>query len=168
VGFLVWKSTQVGTATVPPNGLEISGGLTSSTIPFDELRLHRARVVTLSSERALQPVDRIAGTSISNYLAGWFRLRNGEKALLVIHKTDRVLYIPTRRDHSLLVGVGDPDALLEDLRAERGLQKGGQVQINVRAPSQFVPVPLSVPRARPYGHTGILEIDSSNHVWHGW
>jgi hypothetical protein len=43
-----------------------------------------ARRVGLSREVDLQPAGRTLGTGLPGYQAGWFRLRNGEKALLYL------------------------------------------------------------------------------------
>lgn len=81
------------------------------------MRLEEARVVTLDPEHELKPAKRQAGVSITHYLSGWYTLRNGEDALVFVYKTDRVLYLPTYRGHSVLLGVGDPELILEQLRS---------------------------------------------------
>ena len=68
----------------------------------------------------LQPKWRRIGTALPGYQAGWFRLRNGEKALLYLTDRTRAVYIPTTAGYSLLLSPADPDAYLSRLRAVLG------------------------------------------------
>jgi hypothetical protein len=60
------------------------------------------------------------GTGLPGYQAGWFRLRNGEKALLDLTDRRRAVYIPTGAGYSLLLSPADPDGFLSRLRAVLG------------------------------------------------
>ncbi len=80
------------------------------------LRVPEARVVDLSREADLQPRSRRWGTGLPGYAAGWFRLRNGERALLYVTAWSRVLYIPTSAGYVLLLSPQHPDEMLADLR----------------------------------------------------
>jgi hypothetical protein len=51
------------------------------------------------------------------YQAGWFRLRNGEKALVFVGDPTRVVFIPVRDGYSLLVSVAEADPFLSALRS---------------------------------------------------
>ncbi len=51
------------------------------------------------------------------YRAGWFRLANGEKALLYVTDPHKVAYVPTRAGYSLLLSVDRPTEFVERLRA---------------------------------------------------
>jgi hypothetical protein len=53
---------------------------------------------------------------LPGYSAGWFRLRNGEKALAFVTDRQRVLYFPTWKGYSILLSVAEPDAMLAALR----------------------------------------------------
>ena len=57
------------------------------------------------------------GTGLPGYQAGWFRLRNGEKALLYLTDRARAVYIPTTAGYSLLLSPADPDGFLSQLRS---------------------------------------------------
>jgi hypothetical protein len=57
------------------------------------------------------------GTGLPGYSAGWFSLRNGEKALLFVTDRSRVVRIPTRDGYSLMVSPRHPQAFMEALRA---------------------------------------------------
>jgi hypothetical protein len=101
---------------VSPSGLRLRGDFYGRLIPAGELRLEAARAVDLGREPALQPVVRTAGTAFPGYRAGWFQLRDGERALLYVTDPSRVAYVPTRSGYSVLLSVADPAAFLESLR----------------------------------------------------
>jgi len=101
-------------------GLRLRGDLYGRLIPIHQLRLEGARRVVLAREAELQPTRRTMGTGLPGYQAGWFRLRNGEKALLYLTDQARAVYIPTTLGYSVLLSPLDPDAFLAALRsAER-------------------------------------------------
>jgi hypothetical protein len=102
---------------VSADGLRLVGDLYGRTIPARDLRGAGIRVVDLGSERELAPASRTMGTALPGYRAGWFRLRNGEKALLYVTDTHRVVYVPTRMGYAVLLSAADPDSLVAALRA---------------------------------------------------
>jgi hypothetical protein len=79
-----------------------------------------ARRVDLGSQVELRPKWRRMGTGLPGYQAGWFRLRNGEKALLYLTDRTRAVYIPTTAGYSLLLSPADPDRFLSQLRSVLG------------------------------------------------
>jgi hypothetical protein len=98
-------------------GLRLRGDLYGRLIPATELRGGAARIVDLARERELEPRRRTVGTAFPGYRAGWFRLRNGEKALLYLTDTRHAVHVPTRRGYSLLLSPQQPERFLERLRA---------------------------------------------------
>ena len=80
-----------------------------------DLRLNEARIVKLSENRPLHPVSRTNGTGAPGFSAGWFVLRNGEKAFLLVADTDNVLYIPSR-EFALMVSLNNPEGFLANLK----------------------------------------------------
>jgi hypothetical protein len=101
---------------VSPAGLRLRGDFYGRLIPTQSLRLDLARVVDLRSDSDLKPVIRTLGTSISGYRAGWFRLRDGERALLYVTDPARVVYLPTADGYSVLLSVADPAAFIASLQ----------------------------------------------------
>jgi hypothetical protein len=85
-------------------------------IPASDLRGGAARIVDLDQEPDLAPRWRTMGTGLPGYRAGWFRLRNGEKALLSLTDTHRAVYIPTSRGFALLLSPAEPDSFLAAVR----------------------------------------------------
>jgi hypothetical protein len=97
-------------------GLRLKGDLYGRFIPTADLRLDSARTVDLRTEPALQAVRRTMGTAVRGYQGGWFRLRNGEKALLYVTDRSRVVYVPTTHGYAVMLSVADPEAFLASLR----------------------------------------------------
>ena len=104
--------------------LRLRGDLYGRTIPLEKIVADRARAVDLRLEPSLRPRSRRAGTSLPGYSAGWFRLDNGEKALLYLTDRTRVVYIPVRDGYSLLLSPHDPAGMVADLR-ERVKRRAG-------------------------------------------
>lgn len=100
---------------VDTDSLRISGTLYGRRIPLASLRLGEARQLDLGRETDHQLKWRTNGIGLPGYKAGWFRLRNGEKALAFITDPRRVLYIPTDEGYSLLVSAEEPARILESL-----------------------------------------------------
>ncbi|HEV2591612.1 MAG TPA: PH domain-containing protein [Gaiellaceae bacterium] len=100
---------------VSPDGLRLRGDFYGRFIPASELQAEAARVIDLRTERALQPVMRTGGTAVPGYRAGWFRLRDGERALLYVTDPRHVAYVPTRAGYSVLLSVADPAAFIASL-----------------------------------------------------
>ena len=98
-------------------GLRLRGDLYGRMIPADSLRGGAARIVDLTSAEELQPRLRTIGTAFPGYRAGWFRLRNGEKALVYLTETSRTVYVPTRKGYSVLLTPQQPERFLERLRS---------------------------------------------------
>jgi hypothetical protein len=97
-------------------GLRLHGDLYGRTIPFSELRGGAARRVDIGAGD-YQPKWRTLGTALPGYRAGWFRLRNGEKALLYVTDPSKAVYIPTQAGYAVLLTPNDPDGFLNALRA---------------------------------------------------
>ena len=98
-------------------GLRLHGDLYGRMIPATALRGGATRIVDLANTHELQPRWRTMGTALPSYRAGWFRLRNGEKALLYLTDSRRAVYVPTTRGYSLLLSPQRPERFVERLRA---------------------------------------------------
>lgn len=105
---------------VSPAGLRLRGDIYGRLVPASALRVGEARAVDLNVDKSLAPSMRTMGTAVGGYRAGWFRLHNGEKALLYITDKSRVVYVPTTSGYSVLVSVADPAAFLQALRRATG------------------------------------------------
>lgn len=98
-------------------GLRLHGDLYGRMIPASALRGGATRIVDLANTHELQPRWRTMGTAFPSYRAGWFKLRNGEKALLYLTDSRRAVYVPTTGGYSLLLSPQEPERFVERLRA---------------------------------------------------
>lgn len=101
---------------ISAEGLRLRGDLYGRLVPRAQLRLDEARRIDLTSEAEYQPRYRTMGTALPGYRSGWFRLRNGGKALLYLTDFHRAVLIPTSAGYSILVSPSDPSAFLAALR----------------------------------------------------
>ena len=111
------RGSRRSTVELSPEGLRLRGDLYGRWVRASELRGGAARVVDLEQERSLRPAIRTMGTAFPGYRAGWFRLEDGEKALLYVTDPRRVVYVPTHAGYSLLLSVDRPAEFVERLRA---------------------------------------------------
>ncbi len=98
------------------NQLRLVGDFWGRTIPLELLDISEARILDLDrrSEYALK--RRTFGTGLPGYASGWFRLRNGEKALVYLTRSEQVVYLPTSLGYSLLLTVREPVRFIETLQ----------------------------------------------------
>jgi hypothetical protein len=89
-------SSRTARFEVSPEGLRLRGDLYGRRFSADQLRGLSARRVDFAASPELRPQRRTMGTGLPGYRAGWFRLRNGEKARLYLTDSSRAVYIPTR------------------------------------------------------------------------
>jgi hypothetical protein len=100
-----------------PAGLRLRGEwIYRSFVPAASLRGGAARVVDLRTEGGLQPTSRRWGSGLPGYGGGWFRLANGERALVYLTDRSRVVYVPTTEGFAVLLSVTEPETLAARLR----------------------------------------------------
>ena len=92
--------------------LVFRGGFFSRTIPLSTLVLSKARQLSLFEQMEFAPRWRTNGIRLPGYRAGWFSLRNGDKALIYLTDPLRITYLPTTRGFALLLST---DALIPAL-----------------------------------------------------
>ena len=120
--LMAWLAISTGHISfeVSELGVRIRGDLFGRQIPAHQLRLADARVIDLSATPEYRPRWRTMGTALPGYQGGWFRLRNGDKALVFMTRGDRVAYVPTAEGWSLMVTVDDPQAFIHALGRAAG------------------------------------------------
>ena len=101
---------------VTDSALRLRGDVYGRAIPFDRIVVDRVRVVNIATEPSLRSRSKRVGTALPGYQAGWFRLDNGEKALLYLTDRSHAVYIPTRDGYSVLLSPHDPDGMVATLR----------------------------------------------------
>ena len=96
--------------------IRLVGDLWGRTIPKAKLQVDKGRIVNLDEEPGLQAKRRTLGTYLPGYATGWYRLKNGDKALLYVTKRRQAVYLPTTEGYALLLSVTDPERLLAAIR----------------------------------------------------
>lgn len=108
-------ASQNSRVEVGPDRIKLVGDLWGREIPLDQLNVAAGQVVDLSSNSEYAPKHRTLGTGLPGYASGWFRLRNGEKALVYLTQRHDVAYLPTVDGYSLLLSVEEPRTFLRTL-----------------------------------------------------
>jgi len=118
IGLLASFAYQAGHATfaVSDDGLRISPGLYSRFIPKAQIDTTGVRVINLNTETGFKPKWRTNGAGLPGYSAGWFKLQNGEKALLFMTDKSSAVYIPTTENYSIMLSVKDADEFVDLLQ----------------------------------------------------
>lgn len=105
---------------VSASTLRVRGDLYGRTIPLGMLKPAEARRVDVTTAGELRPTVRMWGTGLPGYQSGWFRLANGERALVYLTDRSKAVHVPTAEGYSLLLSPDDPDGFLAALQiAER-------------------------------------------------
>jgi len=104
------------TVTVRDQTLRVRKILRDLVAPLKRLRIDNAELISISDGSPLHPTFRSYGIHIADYRAGWFRLRNGDSAFLILSDRSRVVHLPTRDGYRLLLSIDQPEALLNALQ----------------------------------------------------
>ncbi len=97
-------------------GLRIERTLYGRLIPWESILVGGVRWVNLNLEEGLRPAIKTNGVDLPGFKAGWFRLVDGQKALVFLTDYSHVVYVPTKEGYVVLLSVGDPLAFVRDLR----------------------------------------------------
>lgn len=98
---------------ISEEGLNIRGGFYQRLIPAESIKFEKSKQIDIGKESPYKPILRTNGIGLPGYASGWFKLRNGEKALLFITNPSRVVYIATREGYSVLLSVQDTERFLQ-------------------------------------------------------
>lgn len=101
---------------ISSKGLEITGGWCGQSLAWSELDVANARLVRFTAEPGLKPKWKTMGLAMPGCSAGWFRLYNKSKALIFLTDKNEAIYLPTRKEFSVLLSSTDNPALLEALK----------------------------------------------------
>lgn len=96
-------------------GLQIKGGIYGRFIPKDSFIKENAKILNLNTMKEYKPKIRKNGIGLPGYKEGWFKLKNGEKALLYVTDSSKVAYIPTKDSYSVLLSTGQPKELFKSM-----------------------------------------------------
>lgn len=116
LGFALLLPSLLGSRSarfeVSSAGLRLQGDWYGRLIPAEQVKWADVTRVNLAQSSNLEPRRRTLGTGLPGYRAGWFRLRNGERALLYLTDLDRAVHVPTTAGYSVIVSPADPDAFV--------------------------------------------------------
>jgi PH (Pleckstrin Homology) domain-containing protein len=124
LGVLVLVGTILGasingarnsTFEVSSEGLRIRGDWYGRMIPASQLVPGTARRVDLALSPELTPGRRTMGTGLPGYQAGWFRLRNGDRALLYLTDRSKAVYVQTTDGYGVMISPSEPEKLVAAL-----------------------------------------------------
>jgi hypothetical protein len=115
----IYYSTRNVTFEVSAEGLRIRGDLYGRLVPRSTLLLDQARILNLGEQPEYTLSWRTNGIGLPGYSSGWFRLKNGDKALAFVTTRESVLYLPTRDGFAVLLSTPEPQSLLAALQASR-------------------------------------------------
>jgi hypothetical protein len=119
VTYSMFAGARNATFELSPQGLRLRGDFYGRTIPASHVRASEVARIDIGAG-PYHPVTRTNGIAIPGYRAGWFRLRNGHKALLYVTNTRDVVLVPTTDGYDVLLSVGDADRFVERMRALGG------------------------------------------------
>lgn len=122
IGF-GWMATSATrpSVVVAESALTLKAPFYGRSIDLERIRFDEARVVNVNSGSDVRPTRRTNGLGVPGLGLGWFKLANGEKALVALSSRDRVVYVPTDEGYSLLLSIERPEAFLEHAaRMKRG------------------------------------------------
>jgi hypothetical protein len=108
-------SSQNSRVEIDSDRIRLVGDFWGREIPFELINISDARILTLNRKSDLAPRRRTLGTGLPGYASGWFKLRNGEKALAYLSRWTDVVYLPTTDGYSLLLSVESPNTFLDTL-----------------------------------------------------
>ncbi|MDR3637250.1 MAG: PH domain-containing protein [Isosphaeraceae bacterium] len=101
---------------VSSQGVTIQGDLYGRFLPASSLQVPLARLVDLDQEPGYRPWIKINGVGLPSYHSGWFRLRNREKALIFLTRTNVAVYVPTTSGYAVLITPERPAEFLATLQ----------------------------------------------------
>lgn len=96
--------------------LTLDAAFYGRSIPLSAIRLRDVRAVQVAEGMPLAPKRRTNGIGLPGFRLGWFRLGNGERALLAMNGGGQAVYVPTTEGYSLLVTLRRPVVFIEALR----------------------------------------------------
>ncbi|MDH4257439.1 MAG: PH domain-containing protein [Candidatus Aminicenantes bacterium] len=115
IGIVFLSIKTAGSITVAENQMTLKAALTKTqVIQVDKIK--KAWVEELENSE-WGPVKKKSGSAIGKIRTGWFTLKNGRTAYLVL-QGNRALCIEADQEHMFLVGIEEFDLFLSQLKSE--------------------------------------------------
>lgn len=114
--FMLIRIVSRARATIENGDLVMQTGVGKKHIPLSHLRKNGLQVVDLMRHPELMPRLRVWGASMPGLSTGWFKLRNGEKAVCLLTDRAHVCYLRSDSDDlSVLLSLKNPTILQQAL-----------------------------------------------------
>jgi hypothetical protein len=94
--------------TLDGDGIVVNAGIATRRFPLATLRTGGVRTVSFREHTELRPVIRTWGMGMPGLASGWFRLRNGAKALCILTNRDHVTALRAEDGTWVLLSLADP------------------------------------------------------------
>ena len=123
MSFLVLIGAMVGiifslrntTISINDNEIVIKSFLYGRRIPIENIKVNEIRHINLNMDKEFNVSIRTNGIGLPNFLSGWMKLNNGNKALVFLTDRDDVLLIPTK-DFILLFSMKNQYEFIEKMK----------------------------------------------------
>ena len=111
--LLVIAKTIAGAGVCVDQGvLIIHTSVGTKRIPLANLRAHGVLIVNFSEHPELCPIIKLWGTGLPGFAGGWFKLRNGDKAVCVLLDRSQISWLHSNEDKlTLLLSLAEPEKL---------------------------------------------------------
>jgi hypothetical protein len=103
LGFMMVWAVNRRSVELSESTLTIKAGFYTRTVQRQNLRVESGFVGSLFAQRSIAPRWRTNGIRVPGFQAGWHRLVNGDRALVLLTDPNTVTYLPTRDGFSLLI-----------------------------------------------------------------
>ncbi|MBU6199780.1 MAG: hypothetical protein KGI64_11835 [Xanthomonadaceae bacterium] len=111
MAVLLW-SLRRARVRVDQGVLIIHTSVGTKRIPLANLRAHGVHLVNFSTHPELRPVIKLWGTGLPGFAGGWFKLRNGDKAVCLLLDRHGISYLRSDADNlTLLLSLAEPEKL---------------------------------------------------------
>lgn len=106
----LWIERMIGriAVTLDLEGVIVNTGIVTRRFPLSTLRAGGVRTVSFREHVELKPVLRTWGIGMPSLASGWFRLRNGAKALCILTGRDHVTALRADDGTWILLSLADP------------------------------------------------------------
>jgi len=113
--FLAWRIRRAGVA-LSTRAIGIDTGFSSRLVALQRLAPRGVREIDLTRHPELRPLLRTLGVGLPGFSGGWYRLRDGRKALCLVTDRDRVTLLEDETGLVYLVSLADPEPLRRALQ----------------------------------------------------
>ena len=97
---------------VDQGALIVNTSVGTKRIPLANLRAHGLHLVNFGTHPELRPVVKLWGTGLPGFAGGWFKLRNGDKAVCLLLDRHGIAYLRSDEDKlTLLLSLAEPEKL---------------------------------------------------------